>query len=102
MVGESLKVETGVKETLEVLVSAEKMVALVADILSDGKLNLGDLQILATHLRDIDTHVQAVKGISQVDDEIKNLDAAETMLIVAAAYKIAKAVASIKVKKGIV
>lgn len=82
----------GIKETLELLEGIKVLVQTGADVFADGKITLTDLPKLANIAKNFTTLKDAMVGINLVDDEIKDLDAAETQQIIAKVFEIVAAV----------
>jgi len=82
-----------VKETLELLDGLKVLAVTGGDIFADGKINLADLPKLKTLATNYGTLKEAVVGIQDVDDELKDLDSEEIAQIIA---KVAEIVAAVK------
>jgi len=77
-----------VKETIELLDGLKVIAEVGADIFEDGKLKFNDLTKL-TQLADSFTVLsEAVKGLDQIDNEVKDLTIAEITEILTKVYEI--------------
>jgi hypothetical protein len=82
--------QVGIKETLEVLKAAGKLVEVAGLIAADGKVNVSDLPHLLNLLKELSVFTEAVKDIKLVDDELKNLNQEELLALGSAGFAIAK------------
>lgn len=77
-----------IKETLEVLDGLKVLAVTGKEVLADGKINLADLGKLSQLASDFGTLKDAIEGINDVDDELKDLDSSEAQQIVAKVFEI--------------
>lgn len=82
----------GLKETLELLDCLKDVGVIVASISKDGKFNSSDLPELMKVIDLVGKAVEAIKGVSEVPAEIKDLDAAEIAQIGAKALEAFQAI----------
>ena len=86
-----------VKELNEVLDGMAVLAELVGKVLGDGKVSFGDAKYALDLLDKKDVLIEAFKGIDDIDDEIKDLNAEEAqellvkVFALVAAYKEGKA-----------
>ena len=80
----------GIKESQEILKAMGNVADLVSNILADGLVNWSDLQHVLNELKSADVYLAAVKGAGDVDDELKDLDDTELVVLGLAAIKLIK------------
>ena len=84
--------EHGVENVLEILKAAEVVAVTGVKIGKDGKVNLDDFKHLGELASNFGAIEAAIADADKVDEELKNLDEAEVIQLVGAAYSIARAV----------
>jgi hypothetical protein len=84
--------EKGVKELLELVAGLKEVGLLVKGSLKDGKIDLNDLSLLLGLLPKQQILLDAFQGLSEVDDEVKDLSLDEAMLVIQALVNAAKEV----------
>lgn len=82
----------GVKELLELVAGLKELGLLVKAGLKDGKVDLNDLSLLLGLLPKQQVLLDAFQGLSEVDDEVKDLSLDEAMVVVQALVSAAKEV----------
>lgn len=82
----------GVKETLEVVKAVELVGIQAKKVLADGKVNGEDLPAALELVKNAQTIIDAVEGITSIDDEMKDLDEAEAIQVGMAFFKTVKAI----------
>lgn len=90
----------GIKESLELLKAVELVSVAGVEIAKDG-LDASDLEKAYELVKKADVIVEGVKGLDQVDDEVKDLDEQEYIQLGMAAFSLVKNVAK-AVKKEVV
>lgn len=80
-----------VENTVELLVGLQVMSKFAGEVARDGKLQADDLIHLIDVAKSFDKLKAAVEDVDQVDDELKDLDQAEILQIIAAAQGVYKA-----------
>lgn len=86
--------ETGIKETKELLEGLGKLAKAVAKIAEDGKIKPDDLQVVLDLAKDVNVLAEAVKGAKEIPSELKDLDEKEVMEIIACLYAISKEISA--------
>jgi len=95
----SEKATKSIKETKEVLAALNVLSEFIAKMFADGHVNSADFVHVLALLKDLDTFSDAFGNISEVDDELKDLDDAEVIELGLAAYSLVKkTVAAVKKK----
>lgn len=84
--------ETGIKETLELLEGAKLLALAVKKVASDGKVDFTDLPVIMTLMKEVYVLTAAVEDVSKVVDEAKDLSIEELQTIGAKVVEIMKAV----------
>jgi hypothetical protein len=84
--------EKGVKELLELVKGLKELGLVVKAVLKDGKINLDDLGALTGLLAKQQDLVNAFQGLSDVDEELKDLSLDEILLVIKELGEAAKAV----------
>ena len=84
--------EVGIKETLELLEGLKVVGVTGAKVFEDKKINLEDLPKLVELGQNFSVLKDAVEGIKDVDDELKELDQQEIMQIVSKVFELVKAI----------
>jgi hypothetical protein len=84
------EVELGIKETKELLKAFDVIAELVGKVFADGKITGGDVFHVGHALASFGVFADAVKGIRNVDDELKDLDEAELLELGREAFKLLK------------
>lgn len=79
----------GIKESMEVLDAVEVLLKDLKKILADGKISFGDIGIIFDLLGQFQVLNLGLQGADQVLVELKDLDSAESELLVAKALAIA-------------
>lgn len=79
----------GIKESLELLAGVELLGVSGIEIAKDG-LDMSDVPKALELAKKSDVLVAAVKGLDQVDDEVKDLDQAELLQLGTAAFGMVK------------
>lgn len=83
--------EVNVKEALELLKGLEVIAGIAGHIAADGKVNLMDVPKLMPLVAQFDLLTEAFSGLDGLKEEIKDIDQAELVQIIAAAYAVADA-----------
>lgn len=73
--------ETGIKETQELLKGIELLLIDVKKVAADGKLNLADLPVAKDLVNQLGELTAAIQGVKEVPAEIKNLSAEELQAV---------------------
>ena len=79
-----------IKDTMEVLEGLKAIAEVGADIFEDGKISFSDLSKLNALVQSFDTLKNAIEGIKNIDDEMKDLDLNEITTIITKVYEIVK------------
>lgn len=79
----------GIKESMEVLDAVEVLLKDLKKILADGKISFGDIGIIFDLLGQFQVLNLGLQGADQVPAELKDLDPAESELLLAKALAIA-------------
>ena len=82
--------EKGIKEISELLDGLAVVIPELLEIKKDG-IGLEDIDNVVNLLTKMDVLQEAVKDLSLIDDEIKDLDEAETVIIVGKVFKLIEA-----------
>jgi len=82
----------GINETLEVLEGLKILGVTAAGALKDGKINVADITYLVDLAKQFDVFKNAVNGADKIVAEAKNLDMAESTIIVAKVFEILSAI----------
>lgn len=77
-----------IKETKELLEGLGKIAVTAKKIANDGKVNSEDLQHLMALALEAEALSAAVKGAGEIPSELKDLDEAEVLEIIAVIYDI--------------
>lgn len=85
-----------VKNTVEILNGLEVMAKFAGEVAADGKVGADDLIHLIDVAKNFDVLKEAVEGADETKEELKDLDQAEILEIIAAAQKVYKAFKSAK------
>lgn len=80
----------GIKETKELVDGLKVLSKAGYAIAKDGKVSLDDLEHLVELGKEFETIMDAFKDLGDIDDEMKDLDEAEAIEIVAHLYKAVK------------
>jgi hypothetical protein len=81
----------GIKETKEVLAAIKILSVTGVKTFGDG-IQISDLRALSILAKEYKALEDAVKGIDQVDDEIKDIDIMESQELLAAVFDIVKSI----------
>jgi len=91
----SVEKKLGTKEIEEVLVCLDVVGNFVAKVFADGQVNGADFGHIMGLIRNFDSFANALEGVDQLDDELKDLDSEEALILgikaVAIVKKIVKA-----------
>ena len=82
----------GIKEMLELIAGLKEFAIIGREAFKDGKINLADLALLPILLQKQEALVAAFSGLGEIDDEVKDISAAEAMSVIEALLKAAKEV----------
>lgn len=82
----------GVKEILELIAGLKEVAKLGKLALKDGKIDLNDLALLSQLLVKQQTLIDALQGLGDVGDEVKDLSLDEAMQLIQALVDAAKEV----------
>lgn len=95
-------VETkGTKEIEEVIKALEVVAEFAAKLFADGKVDGSDFLHVIALLKEADTFMDAVDGISETGEELKDLDETELIQLGLAGYKLVKkVVAAVKTARA--
>lgn len=97
-----VKADVGIKETLELFAGLDLITDIAAAVMADGKIDWSDFSVLAAKLKDMDKLASAVEGAGDIKAELSNLDQAELVQVVMAAYgSVRKGIEAAKKMKGI-
>lgn len=80
-----------IKETLEVLEAVKKVAVLGTKTFKDG-IQISDLGALAELAQNFGLFNEAIKGITEIDDEFKDLDQEEIAQLISKIFDIVSAV----------
>jgi hypothetical protein len=80
----------GIKESSEMIDGLGVLVKAGFKIAKDGKVDLSDLSHLVDVAKEFDTLMEGFKGLDEIDDEVKDLDEAEAIALVAKLFKVIK------------
>lgn len=81
----------GIKETLELLDGLKVIGVTGSKVFADGKIKLDDLPKLLELGKKFEVIKEAVLGVDQIKDEVKDLDQEEIMQLVAKILELASA-----------
>jgi len=84
-----------VKESMEILDGVEVIVDAAADIMSDGKVDLSDIQAVVGMAKKFDVLKEAVDGAGDALKELKDLDEMELIQLGTKSYKLIKKIKDI-------
>jgi hypothetical protein len=79
-----------IKETKELLEGLGKVAVAAKKIAANGKIDASDLIVLIDLAKDIDALSESVKGVKEIPSELKDLDQAEVLEIIAKLYSISE------------
>jgi dihydrodipicolinate synthase/N-acetylneuraminate lyase len=82
----------GVKEMLELIAGLKEVAKLGKLALKDGKIDLNDLALLSQLLVKQQVMIDALQGLGDVGDEVKDLSLEEAMQLIQALVDAAKEV----------
>lgn len=88
--------KVGVKEVSELLEGLEKLAKFGVKVLEDGVVNVKDIGALVALSKDLEVLVDAFEGLGSIDDELKDLDQEEIIMIVIKVFGIIKSVGKAK------
>ena len=80
----------GIKEILELIAGLKELGLLAKAVLKDGKVGLDDLPLLASLLAKQSVLVAALEGLSELQEEVKDLSLDEGIQLVQALAQAAK------------
>jgi hypothetical protein len=86
----------GIKECLEIVKGVELIGVTAQEVLADGKINGEDLDSGVKLITSANVLVEAVKGLGEADDELKDLDDAEMIQLGSAVFSAIKAIKAAK------
>ena len=89
---EEVKVEVGIKESLELLEGLKLLAVAGKKIAADGKVSVADLGEVMGLVNKVGVLVAAVQGVGEIKAEAKDLDAAELQQLALKALEIVNAV----------
>lgn len=78
---EEIKVKLSLKETLEVLKGAAFVISKANAVMADGHIDFKDLKVALEVANDYQIILDAIEGFNVVDEELKDLDDAETLQV---------------------
>jgi len=87
-----MEVKSGVKEMLELVEGVKEMAIIAKLMMKDKKVSFEDLHFLPQLLEKQEVLLKAFSGLSQLDDELKDIDVQEAMLVMEALISAAKEV----------
>lgn len=82
----------GIKESLELLEGLKDLVLAGKKVIADGKVSVSDLNVVVDLFHELNVLVDAVKGVSQIPAEVKDLDSEELGVLGAKVLEIVNAV----------
>jgi len=82
----------GTKELKELLVSLKDIAVFAKKVAADKKVNLEDLPALVDLAKNMDEVLAGFDGLNKIPDEVKDIDEAEAMELLAALLKLIKEV----------
>lgn len=82
----------GTKELKELLVSLKDIAIFAKKVAADKKVNLEDLPALVDLAKNMDEVLAGFDGLNKIPDEVKDIDEAEAMELLAALLKLIKEV----------
>jgi hypothetical protein len=82
----------GVKELMELIAGLKELILVGKSVMKDGKVDLSDIGALSVLLAKQSELVAAFQGLSEIDDEVKDLDLAEAQEVILALIAAAKEV----------
>jgi len=80
----------GIKDTREMLKALDVLAEFVGKVLADGQINGADLISAVDLFQKFSVFSDAFMGVKNIDDEIKDLDQAELIVLGTEAYKLVK------------
>jgi hypothetical protein len=95
----NLEEPKGIKEITDVTKALDKVKDLLVAMLADGRIDGSDVLHVVSLLKDLDVFVEAVKGGGEIDDEFKDLDQAEVLVLGAWAFNFVKDIVGVVKKK---
>lgn len=81
-----------VKELKELLIALQIIGVFAKKVAADKKVNLEDLPYLVDLAKQMDQILAAVDGLSEIDEELKDIDEAEAMEVLGQLIKSVKAI----------
>lgn len=77
-----------IKDTLELIDGFEIIIFTCMKVLIDGKINMSDLPVILDLLKEAGKIIEAVRGVSNIPDEIRDIDQSEAAEIGFKIYEI--------------